>query len=48
MKIPENKPPLPEGFIEEIRDIPGIDHEMLFAALDGNPSVGVRTNSRKD
>ena len=40
-------PPLPEGFKEEMRGIPGIDQDALLRALDTPSSVGVRLNSRK-
>lgn len=40
-------PPLPEGFKEEMRRLPGIDHDALLRALDTPSSVGVRLNSRK-
>ncbi len=40
-------PPLPEGFKEEMRGLPGIDQDALLRALDTPSSVGVRLNSRK-
>ncbi len=40
-------PPLPEGFKEEMRGLPGIDQDALLRALDTPSSVGMRLNSRK-
>lgn len=39
--------PLPEGFIKEMRSLPGIDSEALLRSLDLPPAIGVRFNSRK-
>ena len=39
--------PIPEGFKEMIRQMPGIDGEALTAALDTDPSVSIKLNRRK-
>ncbi|MCH5232339.1 MAG: hypothetical protein J1E78_01785 [Muribaculaceae bacterium] len=39
--------PLPEGFKEMIRSLPGIEAEKLLESLDAQPQVAVRLNKRK-
>ena len=39
--------PIPEGFKEMIRQMPGIDGEALLTVLDTEPAVSVKVNRRK-
>jgi 16S rRNA C967 or C1407 C5-methylase (RsmB/RsmF family) len=36
--------PLPERFVETMREALGADAEKLFAALDTEPAVSIRLN----
>ncbi len=47
MKTAETSTSLPQGFIDEMQTLSGMDSEALLVSLGKSPEVGVRLNGRK-
>ena len=47
MKTAETSTSLPQGFIDEMQTLSGMDSEALLVSLGKAPEVGVRLNGRK-